>query len=428
MHILVLLLAVCAAPQNYITEHFQMYFVGRFIGEAKGGTLTLTKVTYGLHCPACSIQTKPGQSGAAIAKRFVERLQEPTSPIGSDAIAEGPAIYISGGAYCLTGSETGFATRTAPQFVTVNYSPSEDRLAVHWTPVEQDPEERIAISFAILDGLLAKSGVATFDRFSRVERYDDRVESQVPPNPQDFLLCVGKMKSPYRSGMMFRSRFTRIHLAGPRQEDVDNLPFYGNVQPNWEAWSPSGFEEGSLLLRQGEKNEMSEKDRAIAYASSADTKYYFQTFQIKGGAAAEGGVYRRYLGLVPGHAYRVLARFNTFEAKPDAGDWSLSFHACADPPGQGLTVNQLQGREVLPNGKVGAEAGRVAAFGRGGKTTEGQWRQVATGIGGAAYASPDIVIPEGSTSLSAWVRVNGSTASRFGMDWSALEDVTLSGN
>jgi hypothetical protein len=219
---------------------------------------------------------------------------------------------------------------------------------------------------------------------------------------------------------MLDSRYTRIHVSGSKQEDLDNLPFYGNVGPNWEAWCAAGFQEGQPVLCQGEKSEVPEKERKRAFASSPDTKFYCQMFEIKDGVAAEGGIYRRYLGLLPGHTYRVFARFNTFESKGDEGDWSLSFYACADPAGQGLTVAQLAGRDALPNGTTGNEAGRVAFFNNGGETTQGSWLQVCTGTPSCA----DITIPEGSTSLSAWVRVKGSTASRFGMDWSALEDVT----
>ncbi|GAI80678.1 unnamed protein product [marine sediment metagenome] len=45
------------------------------------------------------------------------------------------------------------------------------------------------------------------------------------------------------------------------------------------------------------------------------------------------GVKRKFLGLTPGHTYRVSARLNTLEMDSGQGDWSVSLHAAYNPPG-----------------------------------------------------------------------------------------------
>jgi hypothetical protein len=421
MRILVLIAAI-GAVHNYITDNFDMWCRIDLVGEAKGGVLSLVCEQSGMEYEICSIKTTPSQSGAEVAKLLVEALHASPVPDFKIVVCDGAKIYLTFDPYYFTGSETGFAVPTPLRFITVNYLPKVDQLTFNWIPDEQ--EAYVVTGGSGGDVVPARAGVATFDKFASRAHVDMRTGASVIPNPQDLAFLIAKVRSPFIPTTDLAPRFVRIHVCGTRQEDLDNVPFYGNVGPNWEAWCPAGFQEGDLRLYQGEKSEVPEKDRSLAFASSPDAKFYCQMFEIRNGVPAEGGIYRRYLGLIPGHSYRAYARFNTFEAKAEAGDWSISFHACADPPGQGLAVGQLAGRDALPNGATGPDAARIVIFKNGGETTEGKWVKVATGMQGGQPSGSDITIPEGSTSLSAWVRVKGSTSSRLGMDWSALEDVT----
>jgi len=420
---LVVLIAVVGAVHNYVTDHFDMFISQDFAGIARGGDLALVEDHCGSKCGICLIKTDPGSSAAEVVKRLVEACH--SSPNRSLRLAafEGTVIYLPPGGYYITGSETGFAVLPPARFVTANYLPKDDRITVDWVAGERR-DEYLTINGSVFIQSGEHTGTASLEGVCTRKRHDTRTETDVAPNPSDLAVCVLKKKWAPGLPLTFRARTARVHVSGTLQEDLDNVPFYGNVGPNWEPWCQAGFQEGDLRLYQGEKSEVPEKKRKLAFASSPETKFYCQMFEIKKDVPAEGGIYRRYLGLIPGHKYRVYARFNTFEASAETGDWSLSFHACADPPGQGLTVNQMAGRDGLPNGATGPEASRIAVFQNGGQTTAGKWARVSTGMEGAPPSAADITIPEGSTSISAWVRVKGSTPNRFGMDWSALEDLT----
>lgn len=410
-----------------------------FDGVAKGGILQFVYDTYGNKYYATKIATVPGQSGESVAQALMEAFKI-SSGGGAfvKAVRDGSSIYMPAVPCFLVGTETGFKTPLAPQFATIHYAEVDDSVTVCWMPDSRGDREVRAFG-AVGEVFAASSGEGVIKNISQQRRYESRQTNhhsylQYPdPNDMVFLVIMSTKARftppdgfPTLTESRMRSRTTRIHVSGRRQEDLDNLPFYGNVMPNWVAWSSTGFEESTLRLYQGEKAEVSEPERSMAFASSPDAKFTCQMFEIPKDTAVEtvgveGGIYRRYLGLIPGHKYRVFARFNTFESDSSAENWGLSFHACADPPGQGLTTGQLSGKEPLPSGATIPDGACIASFGTKGQTTAGKWMQVSTGTPGACA---DIEIPEGSTSLSAWVRVTGNIPTRFGMDWSALEDVT----
>jgi len=398
-------------------------------GTARGGCLKLVCEPATGKYKTCEVETFAGQTGDQVAEAL-QKVLESTPGVQNPVRKENKVYLPWGWGYYLAGSETGFKLIQAPQFVTFTIV-DDHHARVNWLP-EDNPGIIVVFQSAILfepapltvgESLAGKTWFANEESESSVLNEGElKVRSRL--NYEHF----------FPPPMIFdlSSRPTRIYVSGRRQEDLDNVPFYGSVMPNWVAWSPVGFEEGALRLYQGEKAEVPEPDRFLISASSPDTKFTCQMFEIPKDTTAEtvgvepavvvdGGVYRRYLGLIPGHTYRVFGRFNTFESDPAAGDWRLSFHGCADPPGQGLTVAQLSGKEPLPSGATLPDGVRIASFGTKGQTTNGKWMQVSTGSPGACA---DIEIPEGSTSLSAWVRITGTTPNRFGMDWSALEDVT----
>jgi len=434
------LLSLAIPPE---LSSFDFVVQAEFDGVAKGGNLQFVYDTYSMKYYSASVDTIPGQSGEAIAQALMESFKV-SSGGGAfiKAVCEGASIYMPAFPCFLVGTETGFKTLSPPRFATISYL-DDDSVAVCWVPYPIK-DTQVMIGGAVGGVVPASNGKEVFRKVSQQLRHDPRrLNYPGPlelPDPRDMAFVVltelrAEITRPnefrMRTESQMQSRTTRIHVSGRRQEDLDNVPFYGDVMPNWVAWSPAGFEEGTLRLYQGEKAEVIEPARSMAFASSPDTKFTCQMFEIPKrtvteaaateAATVDGGVYRRYLGLIPGHKYRVFGRFNTFESDPAAGDWRLSFHSCADPPGQGLTVAQLSGKEPLPSGATLPDGACIASFGTKGQTTNGKWVQVSTGTRGA---SADIEIPEGSTSLSAWVRVTGKIPTRFGMDWSALEDVT----
>ena len=141
---------------------------------------------------------------------------------------------------------------------------------------------------------------------------------------------------------------------------------------------------------------------------------------------AQGGVWRRFLGLRPGHTYKIEVRLNTLEMDACTNAWAFSFHAARDnADGTGLTEAQMAGRVVLPDGNKGAEAGRVTFY-EPGVTTKGKWVKRSTDKPGPGLEISNITLPTEVTSITVWIRHSGENSTGVGMDWIRLEDVTPS--
>jgi len=140
-------------------------------------------------------------------------------------------------------------------------------------------------------------------------------------------------------------------------------------------------------------------------------------------SGVQGGVWRRFLGLKPGHTYKVEVRLNTLQMDLCTNSWSLSFHAAYDNPGgSGLTVDQFAGIAPLPDGSKGSEAGRIALYGLG-ETTKGKWVKRSTDKLGSGLEIKNITLPKDVTSITVWLRHSGADSTGVGMDWVKLEDV-----
>lgn len=150
------------------------------------------------------------------------------------------------------------------------------------------------------------------------------------------------------------------------------------------------------------------------------TKPFYQLIKITSPDAI-GGVKRKFLGLTPGHTYRISARLSTLEMDAAEGEWFVSLHATYNQPGgTELTTEQLCGLAMLPDGSKSAEAGRIALYGPG-LTTKRTWEERSTGREWRGFAAPDVVLPIGSDTITVWVRCRGVGA--FGIDWVKLEDL-----
>jgi hypothetical protein len=147
---------------------------------------------------------------------------------------------------------------------------------------------------------------------------------------------------------------------------------------------------------------------------------------LKGHDTFCGGVSRRFLGLTPGHTYRVSARLNTLETKRE-GNWSFSFHAAYNPAsGEDLTPAQMAGSAALPDQSTGPTAGQIAKYDAK-ATTVGVWFERASDTAGSGKVIGDITLPaEGVSSLTVWFRLEGKevTNAAVGIDSVTIEDLS----
>jgi hypothetical protein len=162
-----------------------------------------------------------------------------------------------------------------------------------------------------------------------------------------------------------------------------------------------------------------------SFITEPDEKPFYQIVKTAK-VGIQGGVWRRFLGLNPGHTYKVEVRLNTLQMGDCTNEWAYSFHAAYDHAGgQGLTTNQLAGVAALPDGSKGPAAGRVALYGPG-VTTKGKWEKRSTDKAGPGLEIKDITLPDNVTSITVWLRHSGADSTGVGMDWIRLEDVTSS--
>jgi hypothetical protein len=376
-----------------------------FSGAASGGTLiflqspTLNANSY------VRIETTPGEAPESVAGRLAEAFASLPEPIwmGGSPVAEGATIGpIPGsldGRYAFAGTETGLGIPPAPKSVTGNYEPDTSKIVLRWVnpPGNYD---RIGI---MLGGLgCSTSGDATSYRFSA---HSSLVRGS---RDEDLKSCV---VVGYRKGVP--SAPAGIHVMGRIQEEAIGIPFVGGAAPNWTAWATDS------TAPKLEENKRPEKMKG---------KLFYQRVKSKK-PGEQVGVWRKFLGLVPGHTYKISAWVCTGAMDDSQGDWSFSLHAVPDAPdGKDFTADQFAGRAALPAGARGPQAGAFAAYRRGVTTARKEFARASTD---SADNSPGreighITQPPDVTSITVWVRYTSAdpNASGVAFDHLRLEDLT----
>jgi hypothetical protein len=182
----------------------------------------------------------------------------------------------------------------------------------------------------------------------------------------------------------------------------------------------SGRKKNAVQFEQGIRQRFVNTKDSYNSINHPATKPFYQIIKITSPDAV-AGVKRKFLGLTPGHTYRVSAHLNTLEMDSAQGDWSVSLHAAYNPPGgTDLTTEQLSGLAMLPDGSMGAAAGRIALYGPE-LTTNRTWEERSTGKEWRGLAASDVVLPRGSDTITVWVRCRGAGA--FATNWVKLEDL-----
>ena len=101
-------------------------------------------------------------------------------------------------------------------------------------------------------------------------------------------------------------------------------------------------------------------DRFSKSISGPDSKPYYQI--INSDASGISGVAREFIGLNPGHKYKILIRVNTLESNQENGDWKYSVHATPTTFDAPLNYHQLSGLEALPDGQEGPSAAMLGCI------------------------------------------------------------------
>jgi hypothetical protein len=220
------------------------------------------------------------------------------------------------------------------------------------------------------------------------------------------------------------SNAAAIHLGDNAQDELFGIPFAGGVSPNWAAWL-SGGQASDAQFQGGIRDNLIAIGNPFNPIRRPETKPFFQVITTLR-AGVKAGVWRRFLGLTPGHKYRISALLNTLAMDSAKGNWSFSLHAtCCGAEGD-LTLEQLSGLEKLPDGSVGDNAGLIAGY-KPGRTTKGQWAfcSTADNMGAEGSEVGDIELPPGADSIAVWVRHSAEQSKGVGLLWVKLEDLSM---
>jgi hypothetical protein len=382
-------------------------------GTAQGGILCLLGPTRPQF--AC-VQTSNGESADSILRRLAEEINRSdpfcwlSGPNGQSTTYGGPAptAVVKGHAliildnYCwFSGTDQGFGIPKPICSLSGSYDRQKRQITLSWIDAPEPYDD------VIVQGEVFPRGTT---------------RCVVPCDNQQGATNGSIVAEVHvrRRRMLTEPAFSlpaEIVLTSNSQEELEAYPFCSGVAPNWSAWSDATRPDG-IVFEQGRKSGVALRREP----RSADEKPFYQLIKATNDGD-QGGVWRRFVGLVPSHTYRVKVRLNTLNMDSFAKNWRFSFHATQDyPGGRGLTNDQLSGDVPLPDGTSGHDAGCVALYALG-NTTAGKWIERSTGE--PAGSAKDIALAKGVTSITVWLRYSGASSSGVGMDWIKLEDITV---
>lgn len=207
-----------------------------------------------------------------------------------------------------------------------------------------------------------------------------------------------------------------IHMRQNIQEELFGLPFAEGTAPNWTSFIADDRKTADVAM--GVREELTAVERNPFQTNphynpidSRDSKPFYQI--ICADPSGASGVMREFLGLSPGHTYRLSIRINTLATKDKVGDWSYSFHAAPTETGVKLNHRQLAGLEALTDGRKGPDVARLVEYGPQ-KMTRRKYQEFGA----------DLTLPPGKDAITVWLRLIGDNPQvAVAMDYVSLEDL-----
>ncbi len=381
-------------------------------GESKGGILTLMPAP-SANYPYVAVTNSRGDSAVSVIARLVHELTnsiEFVQAYGRNPVLEvedNSLVLLGGGradpSWIFGGTEDGFNIPAPP--LALSASSQSNNVVLNWI----NPEggyDWITVSYGGIP-VVRLSGTSTQFVF------EGQFGLKNLFNPANVIFVVqGSKDGAPSNGVGIRQKNYRL------QESLMNVPFTKGIAPGFESWA---FETASpnISFEQGNLPGMAPKSDVRQF----EGKGFYQI--IQGYGNFKGGVGRRFLGLTPGHTYRMGTRLNTLNTTN--GNWSFSVHAAYNPAsGEELTSAQMAGVAELPDGSSGPTAGQIAGY-QSALTTRGNWITRSSGVEGPGKATGDITLPADATSITIWFRLEGTNASHcaVGVDSVTIEDLGI---
>ncbi|MFP4028166.1 MAG: hypothetical protein ACLFWL_10270 [Candidatus Brocadiia bacterium] len=395
-------------------------------GKAEGGQLIAYRIPQnewggGSLCYVL-VNTENGDGARAVGKKIKETAKKKAigdwgafGPLGA-----GNCLFFSTSeVYTFGGTERGLDLPAPPVFLSGSSYEQGRHVRLHWRNGD-DPYDKI--------GFPTKTFLVEGDR----THLDTSKEKWLPPIYRRRWFGVGytnvARSDPEVAGVEFRgtpSPAMAVHINGHSQEELYAIPFAGGLAPNWLGWVHGGSREEDLKLCEGTRKRVLKALEGHT-VKKPEEKPFYQIIRPKA-AGVSGGIWRKFLGLTPGHKYRVSVILSTLKKDEAEGDWAFSFHAIPDgAAGKDLTPKQMAGKTALPDGSSGPKAGRIVRYDAD-HTTEGKWIKSTTAPDDRSPGREigDITLPEGVTSISLWARHSGENSTGVGYLWVKLEDLSM---
>ena len=386
-------------------------------GQSSGGVLTLMKAPGGNY-PFIVVTNKPNESAASVIDKLlfqltncsvcaawygVEYVSKPTT--STLVLLGGPISLNESSSWILGGTDTGFNIPPPPLFVSVSYK--SGKVALEWVnpPGGYDSIVIVCGGVPVSLPLPGNSTRWTNDQDGVLPSFNSYSKEQM-------YMVVG-----YKNGTPSNGSGVRLTNLN-KMESLMNIPFTQGVAPSFKKWSYDSPIE-NIDFRQGNLPGMMPNTEV----AQLDGKGFYQI--ISGHGTFVGGISRRFLGLIPGHSYKVTARINTFGMAK--GKWSVSLHAAYNAAtGEDLTSAQMAGAAELPDKGNGAVDGEIAKYDST-TTTDGKWVDSPSKLSTSETVKV-ITLPNGINSITVWLKHDGTevTGSMVGIDSVTIEDVRKS--
>jgi hypothetical protein len=386
-----------------------------FKGPANGGTLIVGN-TLNRNAYFAGIKTSPGESAESVIDRLAwdiccteslfEKSDHITHDVMHDQLITGGLLRLPGstGTYFIAGTETGLGIPLAPRALTAFYLNGTGEIYIKWDNPPDDYDEIVLIA--------------------KWNDYDSGYSKLLPGKSKEYRIKQSEVFCDLEStdiwvigikeGLPSAPGAITLSEHGTTLQELCGIPFTNGLAPNWETWNTSDISKKAFQERVRDDYVPFPRYRPIIHGSQ---KPYVQLIKVpneeKGGVV---GVYRRFVGLRGGHTYRVSIRINTNMMDDTCNnDWAVSVHIAYHNGtlNKSLSEGQFLGRETLPAGVKGLQAGRISEF-KPQNITRGKY----------VTQTSQITLPIGADSITVWVRHGSSVAtSGVSIDWIELKEL-----
>jgi hypothetical protein len=378
-------------------------------GQANGGTLELLFLR-GHYEMSVAVETRPGEDAESVVGKLRDAVNrsEEMMAWGITATAEQNTLVVTYPKCCLAlrGTENGLGIPDPPQDLACFLDAESRTIHLTWAnPPGQDYDALLAARdgtlevFEVPGDSVAGTDYVRFDTGSIAARRDYTLIGRKNDTPSDCVRCTVQICQEI--------------------EDLLEGDCVDGVAPGWNSWQRNS---GTAMVSFECGPEAGDRQ-------SDFDKVGEPGFQIIRGAGDkhnpfEGGVWRKFTGLIPGHRYRIQAYLQMRFGVPEGGDWYFSLHGAHNGvTGDDLSVDQLAGLTALPDGSRGSTAGQISRMDPVLGVHYGVFSSDLETLPGKNIG--DISLPEGVTSLTVWVKHGGNIASPgVVLDYVLVRDVT----